>query len=117
MIRRTHQRVFSVVCAMRAAGANLAAAHPVWHSRTLSDSIQQTVESRQQQTRLTTAAAARAVTRARKIPKRWEVRLRDSKQRTLVVVIEAKSSSHARKVAKAQFPAYRIGSVREIKPN
>lgn len=117
MIWRTHQRVFSVVCAICTAGANLAAAHPTWQSRTLTDSIQQTVDSRQQQTRPATATAARAVTQAGETPKRWEVRLRDSKQRTLVVVIEAKSSGHARKVAKAQFPAYRIGSVREIKPN
>lgn len=50
------------------------------------------------------------------MPKKWEVRLRDSKQRTLVVNIDAKSSSDARKIAEAQFPDHRFGSLREIKP-
>lgn len=65
MIWGTHQRVFSVVCAICTAGANLAAAHPTWQSRTLTDSIQQTVDSRQQQTRPATATAARGDTSRR----------------------------------------------------
>ena len=47
--------------------------------------------------------------------KKWEVRLKDAKQRPLVVTIEAKSSSDARKIAEAQFPTHRFGSLREIK--
>ncbi len=64
------------------------------------------------------ASAASGGTRVHSLTmcKRWNVRLRDSKQRTLVVVVEATTSSHARKVANAQFPALRFGSVREIKP-
>ncbi len=48
--------------------------------------------------------------------KKWEVRLRDDKQRTLVVTIEAKSSGEARKIAEAQYPSHRFGSLREMKP-
>lgn len=47
--------------------------------------------------------------------KKWEVRLKDAKQRPLAVTIEAKSSSDARKIAEAQFPCYRFCSLREIK--
>jgi hypothetical protein len=47
--------------------------------------------------------------------KKWEVRLKDAKQRPLAVTIEAKSSSDARKIAEAQFPGHRFGSLREIK--
>jgi hypothetical protein len=117
MIRSAHHRAFSVVCVTCAAGASLALAHPAWQNHTLTDSIQQTVDSRRHPTVPATPTPVCAAKRSGETAKRWEVRLRDSKQRTLVVVIEAKSSSHARKVAKAQFPSYRIGSVREIKPN
>ena len=47
--------------------------------------------------------------------KKWEVRLKDAKQRPLAVTIEAKSSSDARKIAEAQFPSHRYCSLREIK--
>jgi hypothetical protein len=47
--------------------------------------------------------------------RKWEVRLKDSKQRPLAVTIEAKSSSDARKIAEAQFPSHRYCSLREIK--
>ena len=47
--------------------------------------------------------------------KKWEVRLKDAKQRPLAVTIEAKSSSEARKIAEAQFPQHKFGSLREIK--
>lgn len=47
--------------------------------------------------------------------KKWEVRLKDTKQRPLAVTIEAKSSSDARKIAEAQFPSHRYCSLREIK--
>jgi hypothetical protein len=47
--------------------------------------------------------------------KKWEVRLKDDKQRHLVVTIEAKSSFDARRIADAQYPNHRFGSMREIK--
>lgn len=80
-----------------------------------SGSIQQTV-----------GCAARATHRSQSNPpstwrdtmselKKWEVRLKDAKQRPLVVTIEAKSSSDARKIAEAQFSNHRFCSLREIK--